>query len=104
MHSNYVEMKDFLIKKLKRELTHEELTVIEWFSKWGPEVHDPLMKLFHDLTNQSLEQNLRNEKMKKDIKKCCVCDATKNLYSVTPEREEKGKYIVRIYCEKHLPD
>lgn len=41
--------------------------------------------------------------MKKEVKKCCVCGSTKDLYSVTPEKEEDGEYIIRIYCGKHLP-
>ena len=39
-----------------------------------------------------------------ETKKCCVCGTTKDLYSVTPEKEENGKYIVRVYCEKHIPE
>lgn len=41
---------------------------------------------------------------KKEEKKCCVCGTNKNLYSVTPDKFEDGKYIVRTYCEKHLPE
>ena len=53
MDPRFVEMRDFLIGQLNRELTQEELAFVEWLSKWGVEVHEPAMKLFKDLSNNT---------------------------------------------------
>ena len=50
MNTRFVEMRDFLIEQLNRELTHEELAFIEWLSNWGLEVSEPAMKLFKELS------------------------------------------------------
>lgn len=49
MHPRFVEMRDFLIEKLKRELTDQELDFITWLSGYERATHDQAMKLFREL-------------------------------------------------------
>lgn len=43
-----IEMRDFLIGKLKRELTKEEIEFIHWFSSMGVDSYEILMKMLRD--------------------------------------------------------
>lgn len=49
MHPRFVEMRDFLIEKLNRELTDQELEFITWLSSQELATHEQAMKLFREL-------------------------------------------------------
>ena len=52
MEQRFVEIRDFLTKKLKRSLTEEELQFLMWLSSYEQYTYDQIMKFFKELSSK----------------------------------------------------